>query len=236
MIEANISHFHISKLKICIWIAPPNPNTELCLNMADKKSILIRYTLYTLLLLLLGGFLNYVAGWGDTGQFKEGGIVECLQLAVLCVSAALMMAAAMRRKPEAKFFPVITAFAAMLAMVRECDALLDQAIPAGGWKTPAAILVVSAILLAWYNRRIFGRELARFAATPVFALMWAGLMVVIYGQLTGHGPFLEPLLGDDYARDYKRLLEESLEMLGYFFILVAGIELFLEHGNPPDTN
>ena len=204
--------------------------------MKNNLSVLMRFFVYTLLLLLLGGFLNYVAGWGDTRQFKEGGIVEWLQLAVLGLSAALMMAAAMRRNPKAKFFPVITAFAALLAMVRECDALLDQAIPVGGWQAPAAILLVSAILLAWYNRGVFGRELARFAATPVFALMWAGLIVVIYGQLTGHGPFLEPLLGDDYARDYKRLLEECLEMLGYFFILVAGIELFLERGDPPDTD
>ncbi|MFO7861356.1 MAG: hypothetical protein R6U41_09050 [Desulfosalsimonas sp.] len=204
--------------------------------MKNNQSVLIRFFVYTLLLLLLGGFLNYVAGFGDIEQFKEGGILEWLQFAVLGVSAALMMAAAMRRKPGGKIFPVITAFAALLAMVRECDALLDQAIPVGGWQAPAAILVVSAILLAWYNRRIFGRELARFAATPVFALMWAGLIVVIYGQLTGHGPFLEPLLGDDYDRDYKRLLEECLEMLGYFFILVASLELFLEHGDPSDTN
>jgi hypothetical protein len=176
-----------------------------------------------------------VAGFKDMGQFKEGGIVEWLQLATLGVSAAMLMAAAMRWVPGTKILPVALAFVAMLAMIRECDAMLDQAIAAGGWKTPAAVVVVADILLAWHNKEVFGRELAKFAATPVFAMMWAGLMVVIYAQITGHDPFLKPLLGDGYTRDYKRLLEECLEMLGYFFILAGSLELFFSTRQTAET-
>ncbi|MFW6284156.1 MAG: hypothetical protein ACOC1H_02065 [Desulfosalsimonas sp.] len=201
--------------------------------MKNDKSTLVRFGIYTLLLLLLGGFLNYVAGMEDTRQFKEGGIVEWLQLAVLGISAAVMFAAARRRVPGTKIFPIITAFVTMLAMVRECDALLDDALPAGGWQAPAAVLVVTALLLAWYNRDTFGRQLKQMAQTQTFALMWAGLAVVIYGQLTGHGPFLEPLMGDDYVRDFKRILEECLEMLGYFMLFAGSIELFFETRDQP---
>lgn len=203
--------------------------------MKNDKFPLIRFGIYTLLLLLLGGFLNYVAGMEDIRQFKEGGIVEWLQLVVLGMSAGVMFAAARRRVPGTKIFPIITAFVTLLAMVRECDALLDQALPTGGWQAPAAVLVVTAFLLAWYNRDTFGRQLKQLSQTSTFTLMWAGLAVVIYGQLTGHGPFLEPLLGDDYARNYKRLLEECLEMLGYFMLFAGSIELFFETRDQSDN-
>lgn len=194
--------------------------------MKNYKDIVLRFIVYMVFLVVLGGLLNYIAGFGDMRQFKEGGAVEWLQFATLGIAAVLLLRAAVLDPPDAKIFPLIAAFLAMIAMVRECDTLLKQNMPVGGWKLPVAVIAVAAILVAWYNRKALGRELETLLLHPVFSLMWCGLAVVIFGQMIGHGDFLEPLLGEDYARDYKRLLEECIEILGYYLILIGSIEFF----------
>jgi len=43
-----------------------------------------------------------------------------------------------------------------------------------------------------------------------------------------HGAFLQLVMGDDYNRDYKRVIEETLETMGYILILIGSFESVLQ--------
>lgn len=43
-------------------------------------------------------------------------------------------------------------------------------------------------------------------------------------QLVGHRPFLQLVMGDDYTGQYKRVIEESVELVGYFLLFVGSLE------------
>ena len=83
----------------------------------------------------------------------------------------------------------------------------------------------------WPRRATLKGQLAEFVAHRAFVLFWAGFIVAVpYAQLVGHAAFLESLMGDDYQRDYKRVIEELGEMLGYLLILLGSIEALLQAG------
>ena len=72
-------------------------------------------------------------------------------------------------------------------------------------------------------------QIEQFIRTRSFALLWCGFIVAVpYAQLVGHGNFLELLMGDDYMRDYKRVIEELGELLGYLLIMVGSLEAVLQ--------
>lgn len=94
-------------------------------------------------------------------------------------------------------------------------------------------VVAGMVFLIWRNASIFRDQLQSFFICRGFAILWAGFTVaVIYSQLFGHGEFLEALMGDDYVRGYKRLIEEVGELFGYALIIIGSIELTLETKEP----
>lgn len=50
------------------------------------------------------------------------------------------------------------------------------------------------------------------------------IVAVPIAQLLGHAAFLESLMGENYMRAYKRVIEESGELLGYLLLLEGSIE------------
>ncbi|MFO7840013.1 MAG: hypothetical protein R6X08_11020 [Desulfosalsimonadaceae bacterium] len=190
--------------------------------------VVLRFFVYMLLVICLGGVLNGIAVVGEMSDFKEGGIVEWMQFASLGISAAVLLETAGKKLQGAKIFPFLAALLTIIAMFREMDQILGRYVPLIGWKTPVFVLAVGFFWIAWRNRDQFLPELRSLTLSAFFPLMWAGLAVVIFGQMVGHGDFLEPLLGSCYDRNYKRLLEESFEMMGYFFIFIGCLELRFE--------
>ncbi|MBS3758563.1 MAG: hypothetical protein KGY61_07860 [Desulfobacterales bacterium] len=195
--------------------------------MKNSYGFIFRFLLYTLLVVCFGAILNYIAGFENTRVFKEG-VVEWLQLFLLGVSAVICLWIARQRPLAAYISPIIAAVIIIIAMLRECDRLLNYYMPVTNWKLPVVCLSALVFFLAFYKRRELFSELRILIFTPFFSLMWAGLVVVVYGQLIGHGEFLEPLLQADYVRDHKRIMEECFEMLGYVFIFFGAIEFWWE--------
>jgi len=187
-----------------------------------------RFLAYMLLLIGLGGILNGIALLGEISNFKEGGIVEWMQFGVLATATAVLLNVAARKLPEAMALPLLASFLTMIAMFREMDLLLRENVPVLSWHIPVFVLSLGFLGIVWRMRRQLLSEFRRLTVSAFFPLLWAGLAVVIFGQMVGHGDFLEPLLESCYHRDYKRLLEESFEMMGYFFIFVGCLELRFE--------
>ena len=76
-------------------------------------------------------------------------------------------------------------------------------------------------------------QLGRFLATHSVVVLWAGFLITVpLGQLIGHGDFLKSLMGDNYMRDYKRVLEETFELMGYILILAGTVEAAVEMRTP----
>jgi hypothetical protein len=111
-----------------------------------------------------------------------------------------------------------------LAAIREMDANLDKIIPVLGWKVGYLVLVYPVIrVIAW--RDAFRQQLGQFVNSLAFPVLWAGFIVAIpVSQLLGHGPLLKSLMGDDYKGQYKRMIEESGEMIGYMLLLAGAVE------------
>ncbi len=161
-------------------------------------------------------------------MFKESGPVEWMQFSLLGLSAAVCLRMAGRRNSQARIFPIVAAGILVIAMVRECDSLLKHYLPVLSWKFPIFCLSVGVLLIIFYKRHVFFDELVAHILTPFFSLMWAGFAVVVFGQMIGHGDFLEPVLCSHYTRAFKRILEECFELIGYFLIFVGSIEFWWE--------
>lgn len=54
------------------------------------------------------------------------------------------------------------------------------------------------------------------------------IVAVPISQLLGHGDFLQALMGDKYDRSYKRVIEETLGLMGYILVFAGTVEAALE--------
>lgn len=97
-------------------------------------------------------------------------------------------------------------------------------IPVLGWKVGYLVLVYPLIRVI-SGRDAFRPQLGYFLNSLAFPVLWAGFIVAIpASQLLGHGPLLRSLMGEDYKGHYKRMIEESGEMIGYMLLLAGAVE------------
>lgn len=115
-------------------------------------------------------------------------------------------------------------FLSAFALLRELDFALDRTIPIVGWKIAGVLPLVIAILLyrKWSSICL---QITEFTRTRAFSLLWAGLMtVIIIAQLLGTTSWFQAMMGDSYNWIYKRIIEESGELMGYIILLFGAIE------------
>jgi hypothetical protein len=194
--------------------------------LADVVPVMIRFTVYTLVIFAVAASLPLVIHHGDIALFREGGLVEWLQVGLLVGACGVFLAGAWKIARFRDLFLVLAAVAA-LAVFREMDTLLDKLIPWLGWKI-GTVTIPLAGALVYAHRHQVGWQMAQFLASPAFAVLWAGFIVAVpVAQLLGHGPLLELLMGDDYKRGYKRVVEESGEFVGYLLLVAGSVETLL---------
>ncbi len=187
----------------------------------------IRFGCYTVGLMLFFLTLPKLVEVGDITIFKEHGVIEWVQIKLLAIAAFLFLAASMAYG-ICKHAMVLLSLTCMFAVVRELDATLDQWIPVIGWKV-GIIIPVAAAGYAWKHRRALRDELAQLITTRSFGMLWVAFVVAVpFGQLVGHGTFLQMVMGDDYTRMYKRVIEEMCELVGYLLILIGSIEMHVQ--------
>jgi hypothetical protein len=187
----------------------------------------IRFVIYTVILIASLSSLPLIAEYAGAATFKEGGPVESAQLALVLFSAGILATGAWR-SPAWRGLLCLLAFLASIAAVRELDSVLDRLIPVLGWKAPAGVLVFFAAFCAWHYRKGLIWQIQGFITSYPFSILWAGLLIVVVcAQSVGNGRMLEALMLSDYVRDYKRMVEELIELCGYFFIAVGSIEMVI---------
>lgn len=192
--------------------------------VAGPASTALRFALYA----LLGGlFTEGLVRGASEGWFEavgaEGGPIEYAHYA-LCGSSALLFASASRKSSFRDVFSLV-AFGAALGVIREADSFLDDALFQGAYKIPAAFVGAIALVRAYHSRATIGGQIARWVTTPAFALTASGVFVVlVYAQIVGQKELWQTLMGGSYLRPVKDVVEEIMELLGYFLIFFGAIE------------
>jgi len=175
---------------------------------------------------LLGGALNLYARHGDLQSFMdERSLIEYGQQSLLAVAMGVLFLRAWGAAAPRRLVCVLAGLLAALALVREHNNQLERFEPWLGWKALALVLLGAGGIIAWRGRRQLGPAIMHFAREQAFVLLWAGFATILYAQMFGHGGFLEPLFGDHYIRAYKRVIEEGLELFGYFLIFCGSLEM-----------
>ncbi|MEN6309772.1 MAG: hypothetical protein ABFD91_18655 [Anaerohalosphaeraceae bacterium] len=187
---------------------------------------LARFSLYTLGMLAGLASLPHLLEPGDFILFYENGPVEWLQFGLMGQAAVTFALGAWREPPMRCLFAEFAVVSA-IATIREMDGIFDR-IPVIRWEMPAAALLVFAIWYGWRHRATLGPQADYFVRTAPFGVLWAGFIVIaLIAQLVGNGHFLELVMGDDYHRDYKRVIEEITELFGYLIFLLGAVETVL---------
>jgi len=187
---------------------------------------LSRFSLYTLGMLAGLASLPHLLEPGDFVLFYENGPIEWLQFALMGQAAVIFGIGAWKEPPMRCLFLKFSVVSA-IAAIREMDGFFDR-IPVIRWEMPAAGLLLFAILYGWRHRTTLGPQVDYFVRTAPFGVLWAGFVVIaLIAQLVGNGRFLELVMGDDYHRDYKRVIEEITELFGYLIFLLGATETVL---------
>ena len=148
---------------------------------------------------------------------KEVSLTEFSQSVLLLVSMVCIGMAAWRNTVSRGLMVLVAGlFAAML--IRETDKFLDT-ISQGFWVYPAVIVSAVAIVIAVRLRGTLIKSMVDFAATRQFTYLAIGLLlVVVFSRAFGSGWFWAKIMGEDFHRLYKTIMQEGLELLGYVLI------------------
>ncbi len=189
---------------------------------------ILRFGIFSLLFFVVTLALPVIVGHGDIIVFDEGGPVEWLQFFLITATALLFGVAALFVVRERHTF-ILLALLAAVAAVREQDSFFDRVIGWGGWEMVAFWIIVAAVLLVCKYWRQVLAQVMDLTTDRGIAIMWAGFVVLVpFAQLVGHGEFLKLVMGDDYDRGYKRVIEEIGELMGYLLILIGSLECVIE--------
>lgn len=191
----------------------------------DLKTVLAaagRFLAYCLLaalpVLLLRHDLHLLGA--DIG---EASLVELTQAGFLLASMLSFAVLAWRRDDDRRFAVLAAALFGCM-FVREQDAWLDVLLFHGAWKYVGTPVALAAIAYALGDRRATLAGLARFLRSRAGTVMLLALVLLLcWSRLLGMTGIWTTVLGDGYVRGVKNAVEESSELLGYTFVLVASI-------------
>jgi len=158
-----------------------------------------------------------------TGQGPaEWSLTELLQEGLLLLSALVFWRAAWNR-PRSRACLVLMAGFLTTMLIREADVFLDK-ISKGFWVYPAVIVAVVAIAYAVRNRVTLITPLARYSSERFFTIIMIGLLIVIvFSRLFGSSFLWEVVMGEIYHPDYKTVVQEGIELMGYGLIFYGSL-------------
>jgi hypothetical protein len=166
----------------------------------------------------------------DIMVFKHGvqeiSATEFVQEGLLFLSA-LLMALTARKRPDARGFLALVAGFFSVMLIREADMFFDF-ISQGFWVYPALAVSVGVITYASRQRGTVITPVSEMTASKSFAYLVIGLLLVlIFSRAFGTGQLWSEVMGDDYRRIYKSVIQEGIELLGYVLVFFGSLGTFL---------
>lgn len=156
------------------------------------------------------------------GNIKEKSFVEFGQAIFLLVTTIIFMYLA-RKKDAAGLWLVAGFFTCML--IREMDAYFDNWFH-GSWAYFALASAGFFVFKAWCaGKEKALKSLANYMQSPAFTTMSIGMMVVLFfSRAMGMSKLWKLVMGGQFNRVVKNVVEEGTELFGYSIIFLAAIE------------
>lgn len=199
---------------------------SITLEQQSKVFICLRYFIY---FVLTAGFALLMRPFSAIyldKTFVEFGLVENLQIALLMVTALVFMVQAALLK-ESRSLLVFLASLCCFAVIRELDHYFELLIPFISWKF-AIIFPLGAFCYLIRDRKQAKQSIASFIGTPAFSLMVMMMFIFIaVAQVIGNKAFISNSISklEDVAL-IRRFIEESVELIGYFVLLLSSVEFY----------
>ncbi|MBE6445819.1 MAG: hypothetical protein E7021_00160 [Alphaproteobacteria bacterium] len=194
----------------------------------QEKEIFLTLTRWLAYLLITISASFSLWGFGhifhDTA-FAEHGLVENLQLTTLSATILSFLLMAGRKTPY-RALCILFGTLCLTAFCRELDAWFDN-LWVLGWQF-ALLFPVIAIFYIARHLTDFRKTVIVFCQSPAFFLMYCA--TIVFGpiaQCIGHRDFFVDVLGvETDNRLVRRLLEESVEYIGYILLLLSAFEFY----------
>ena len=162
--------------------------------------------------------------------FREGYFVEWLQYSLIVATMAFYFFGAWCWENRRPLFLTL----GMLAVV--ASSVVDFGGTGSchfGWQLPASICLFVLVMIVWRNRKVLPEQICDLIRSAPFGFLWSGfLAVVVLAQLVGHAELLKLVMGSDFKKGYKQIIEESLELFGYYLIWFGTLEALLAARRP----
>lgn len=159
--------------------------------------------------------------------YSEHTLTEHMQ-DVMTFSSAILFLYCSRIHPKLKV--AATLLAALLAMmyVRENDSVLDTYVFDGAWESIVLFIIAMVVVFLWGRFSSIYPSLKAYSQEACYGTFLAGVVTVLgFSRVMGRGSFWVSVMGDNYIRVVKNIVEEGIETLGYTLILISAIELVL---------
>lgn len=161
---------------------------------------------------------------GQVTQFREGGMIESMELATL-VALALAGLWIGLRHPDVRTVAFLFGGLMGLLVIREQDKWFDTFIH-GAWIFPELLLAAGMAFYALRRWRQLKTGLVEFVRTPIWGFFASGCLVtLVFSRLMGRSTLWKHVITEPFLmRNVKNLVEEGLETAGYALMLCALIE------------
>jgi hypothetical protein len=211
------------------------------------RKIIIRYLGYGLLVMAVTSAMLGLAYWlpgslqfdrlvpGINVRTSEFSPVELLQNVLLLWCLAAFGWIALRDRLRR---PLTVAFAAMFGvfLVRELDFFLDFYVIDNLWQVLCAVILSVALVYIGRHRERLEQGWRRSWPSAGLALILGGVILLLpYAQLIGHGPLWQGIMGDNYVRVVKVIVEEFIELGAYGLMAIGSAEFLYAWSRLPRT-
>ncbi len=187
----------------------------------------MRQVLYLCASLLLMAFQWRIASVFRAEMFEEENFAENVQVVFLGGACFFFLLNAFLRRGRRSICFFCASLCA-LAFCREFDNTLDEMLPCISWRIGFLFPAIAGIYAVW-NRKGFVNALCSFFKTPSCIMLFQATLIVLMAQMIGHNAFIKAILVEiEHIHSVKELFEEAAELIGYFVILCASIELLFE--------
>lgn len=161
--------------------------------------------------------------------FGEESWTEIAQYSILGLSTFLLILSG-KKNSDDSVIATLMAGMTTIAMIRECDALLDMDVFDGAWQAAAAITAVCTFALVYRKKDKLIPGILSFMKRPSFGYFVCGFITVfVYSRLFGrYGLWLDIIGQERFVRTVKNAAEEGTELFGYSVLFIACVEFFLE--------
>ena len=116
--------------------------------------------------------------------------------------------------------------------IRELDSLLDRIVH-GFWVYPATILAATSII---YSTRLPGtvrRPALNAIGSKAYTYITIGLLVLLFfSRVFGTGQLWSAVMVENYSTDYRQVIQEGIELLGYILIAYGSAVFYHEKHAP----